>query len=253
MSTHLLSSSLDGAWANRATNGRNCSLWEADTQQFATHYRGKKHKASIALALKAKRQMPMTQFFSAAAAPAPPTDDDAPPPGDIEAEHGVSTSPGADGSALALGADWNCTGALPLGVPNANALRGQYPVMRHAHEKVHWRYFNGMGTVSVNPPCTGVAPVGESGEKLPCSSSSGRSSVNTTSSSTSISNSTSGSGTSPAKKKAPAKRGTKRDQLRRAAIAIAITRAQPKSSQFAASARSRQQLPKLGRPRSRSY
>ena len=53
-------------------------------------------------------------------------------------------------------------------MPNANALHGQYPVMRHAHEKVNWRSVDSMGTVSMNPPCTGVARVGESGEKLPC-------------------------------------------------------------------------------------
>ena len=141
-------------------------LWGADTQQFATHCQGKKRKASIAPPLKAKRQLPMTQFFSAAAAPTPPADDDAPPAGEIGGEDEVATSPGADGSALALGADWKCTEALPFGVPNANALRGQYPVMRYAHEKVHWRYVDGMGTVSMNPPCTKVAPVGESGEKL---------------------------------------------------------------------------------------
>ena len=64
-------------------------LWGADTQQFATHCQGKKHKASIARPLKAKRQLPMT-----------------PPPGEIEGEDEVGTSPGADGSALALGADW---------------------------------------------------------------------------------------------------------------------------------------------------
>ena len=140
-----------------------------NTQQFATHCQGTKHKAGfIPPPLKAKHQLPITQFFSAAAAPAPPADDDAPPHGEIEGEDEVPTSPEADGSALALGADWKCTGALPLGVPNANALRGQYPVVRHAHEKVHWRYLDGMGTVSMNPPCTGVAPVGESGEKLLC-------------------------------------------------------------------------------------
>ena len=80
-------------------------------------------------------------------------------------EDEVATIPGANGSALALGVDWKCTGALPLGVPNANALRGQYPVMRHAHEKGPWRYVDGMGMVSMNP---GVALVGESGKKLPC-------------------------------------------------------------------------------------
>ena len=110
----------------------------------------------------------MKQVFSTAAAPTPPANDDVPPHGEIVGEDEVATRPGADGSALALGADWKCTGALPLGVPNANALRGQYPVMRHAHEKVHWRYVDGMGTVSMNPLCTRVALFGESGEKLPC-------------------------------------------------------------------------------------
>ena len=104
-------------------------LWGADTQQFATHCQGKKHKATIAPPLKAKRQLPMTQFFSAAAAPAPPADDDAPPPREIEGEDEVATSPGADGSP----ADWKCAGALLVGVPNANALRGQYPVSLSIH------------------------------------------------------------------------------------------------------------------------
>ena len=93
MPTHLLSSSLGAAWANRTTNGWNCICGERlsilagpHTQQFATHCQGKKHKAVIAPPLKAKRQLPMTQFFSAAAAPAPPADDDLPPPGEIEGE-----------------------------------------------------------------------------------------------------------------------------------------------------------------------
>ena len=133
MSTHLLSSSLDAAWANRTTNGWNCICGERlsilagpHTQQFATHCQAKKHKAGIAPPLKGKRQLPMTQFFYAAAVPATPADDDAPPSGEIEREDEVATSPEADGSALALGADWKCTGALPLGVPNAYALCGQY-------------------------------------------------------------------------------------------------------------------------------
>ena len=100
----------------------------ADTQQFATHCEGKKHKASIAPPLKAKRQLPMTQFFSPADAPAPPADDNASPPEEIEGEDEVATSPRADGSALASSADWKCTVAPPLVVPNANALRGQYLV-----------------------------------------------------------------------------------------------------------------------------
>ena len=91
-------------------------LWERlsilagpQTQQLATHCEGKKHKAGIAPPSKAKRQLPMTQFFSAAAAPAPPANDDVPPPGEIEGEDEVATSPEADGSALALAADWKCT------------------------------------------------------------------------------------------------------------------------------------------------
>ena len=108
--------------------------------------------------------MPISQFFSAALALAPPVDDDAPPLGEIEGEDEVATSPEADSSALAVGADWKCTRALPLGVPKADALRGQYPVMQHAHEKVHWRYVDGMGTVSMDPLCIGVARDGESGE-----------------------------------------------------------------------------------------
>ena len=35
--------------------------------------------------------------------------------------------------------------------PNANALRGRWPVMQHAHEKVHWMYVDGMGIVSLDP------------------------------------------------------------------------------------------------------
>ena len=154
MSSHLLSSSLDVAWANRTTNGWNCICGEQlsilagpDTQQFATHCQGKKHKAGIAPPLKPKRQLPMTQFFSAADAPAPAADANAPPLREIDGEDKVATStPEADGSALARGADWKCIGAVPLGVPNANALRGQYPVIRHAHKKVHWRYVDGMGS-----------------------------------------------------------------------------------------------------------
>ena len=55
-----------------------------------------------------------------------------------------------------------------LGFPNANASRGKYPTMRHAYEKVHTRYVDGMGIVSLDPPCTGRAHFGKLGEKLPC-------------------------------------------------------------------------------------
>ena len=252
MSTHLLSSSLDGAWANRTTNGW-LQLWGADTQQFATHCQGKKHKASIAPPLKAKRQLPMTQFFSAAAALAPPANDDAPPLGEIEGEDGVATSTGADGSALALGANWKCTGVLPLCVPNANALCGQYPVMRHAHKKVHWRYVDGMRTVSVNPPCSGVAPVSEPGEKLPCAEV-----AQVAAAAAAVQSALQVAVPAPAtvaavaaktepKRRHQQRRAPSEQQLPRAVTATATARPQPKSSQLAASARSGQPLPKVGR------
>ena len=53
-------------------------------------------------------------------------------------------------------------------MPNRVALRGRYPLTRHAYEKVHWIYVDGMGTKSLDPPCTRVGEVGESGEQLPC-------------------------------------------------------------------------------------
>ena len=55
-----------------------------------------------------------------------------------------------------------------MGIPNANALRGKYPVIRHAYEKFHWSYVDGMGIVSLDPPLAGKARFGDSGEKFPC-------------------------------------------------------------------------------------
>ena len=116
----------------KTTNGWNCICGERvsilagpGTQQFATHCQSKNHKAGIAPPLKPKRQLPMTQFFFAAAPLAPATDAAAPPHREIDGEHEVATSTlEVQGSALALGADWKGTGALPLRVPNAGTLCG---------------------------------------------------------------------------------------------------------------------------------
>ena len=61
-----------------------------------------------------------------------------------------------------------CMGVLPLGVSSALVLRGCYPLMRHAHEKVHWFYVDGVGCFSRDPPCTREARVDESGNPIPC-------------------------------------------------------------------------------------
>ena len=138
-----------------------------DTQNFAIHCQGKKHRAGIYTPQKPQRQLAMTQFFSAAPAQASEAND--PPPHDSDLENDIETTAiESQSSSLPLSLVMKCKGALPLGVPNANALRGKYPIMRHAHEKVHWRYVDGMGVQSVDPPCTGAARIGDSGEQLPC-------------------------------------------------------------------------------------
>ena len=138
-----------------------------DTQNFAIHCQGKKHRAGIYTPQKPQRQLAMAQFFSAAPAQASEAND--PPPHDSDLENDIETSAiESQSSSLPLSLVMKCKGALPLGVPNANALRGKYPIMRHAHEKVHWRYVDGMGVQSVDPPCTGAARIGDSGEQLPC-------------------------------------------------------------------------------------
>ena len=72
------------------------------------------------------------------------------------------------GAGPPLASDDKCIGTLPLDIPNSNGLHGKYPVMRHAYEKVHWRYVDGMRIVSLDPPCTRKAHFGASSEKLPC-------------------------------------------------------------------------------------
>ena len=74
MSSSSLSSPLNIAWANRTVDGWNCICGERisvlagpDTQQFAAHCEGRKHRAGTAPPLKPKRQLAVTRFFSAAA------------------------------------------------------------------------------------------------------------------------------------------------------------------------------------------
>ena len=116
--------------------------------------------------LKPKHQLAVAQFFSAAS---PRVAEEVPPPIESDGEDEVAANdPETQGTAPPPTINDKCMGAPPLGTPNANALRGKYPVMRHAYEKVHSRYVDGMGIVSLDPPCTGKARFGDSGEKLPC-------------------------------------------------------------------------------------
>ena len=141
MSSSSLSSPLNIAWANRTMDGWNCICGERlsvlagpDTQQFAAHCRGRKHRAGTP-PLKPKRQLAVTQFFSAAP---PPVAEEVPPPIESDGEDEVAASdPETQGAAPPPTINDKCMGALPLGIPNANALRGKYPMMRHAYEKVH--------------------------------------------------------------------------------------------------------------------
>ena len=111
-----------------------------------------------------------------------------PPPIESDGEDEVAANDlETQGTAPPPTSNDKCMGALPLGIPKANALRGKYPVMRHAYEKVHWRYVDGMGIVSLDPPCTGKARSGSgsstSGSTSTTSSSSNRSSNGSSSSS----------------------------------------------------------------------
>ena len=91
-----------------------------------------------------------------------------PPPIESDGEDEVAANdPQTQGTAPPPTINDKCMGAPPLGIPNTNALRSKYPVMRHAYEKVHSRYVDGMGIVSLDPPCTGKACFGDFGEKLP--------------------------------------------------------------------------------------
>ena len=106
-----------------------------DTQNFAIHCQGKKHQAGISIPQKPQRQLAMVQFFSAA--PAQASEANEPPPHDSDREDDIETSAiESQSSSLPLSLVMKCKGALPLGVPNANALRSKYQIMRHAHEKV---------------------------------------------------------------------------------------------------------------------
>ena len=96
MSSSSLSSPLNIAWANRTMDGWNCICGERlsvlagpDTQQFAAHCRGRKHRAGTAPPLKPKRQLAVTQFFSAAP---PPVAEEVPPPIAVGSSLAASTA-----------------------------------------------------------------------------------------------------------------------------------------------------------------
>ena len=97
MSSPLLSSPLNLAWANRTLGGWHCICGERlsilagpDTQTFAIHCQGKKHRAGISILEKPQRQLAMTQFVSAA--PARASEASEPPPHDSDREDDIETS-----------------------------------------------------------------------------------------------------------------------------------------------------------------
>ena len=138
MASYFLSSPLNIAWANRTVDGWNYICVErlsvlagSDTQQFAAHCQGRKHRASTAPPLKPKRQLAVTQFFSAAP---PQVAEEVPLPIESNGEDEVVANDAeTKGTAPPPTINDKCMGALL----NANALRGKYPVIRHAYDKVH--------------------------------------------------------------------------------------------------------------------
>ena len=103
MSSPLLSSPLNPAWANRTSSGWHCicgeRLWilaGPDTQNFAIHCQGKKHRAGISIPQKPQRQLAITQFFSAA--PARASEANNPPPHDSDRDNGITPQGEKDGT-----------------------------------------------------------------------------------------------------------------------------------------------------------
>ena len=111
--------------------------------------------------MKPKRQLLVTHFFSTIPRH---TTKDVPPLIESDGEDEVATNHSeTQGSAPPLVSDDKCIGALPPGIPNANAICSRHPTMRHAYEKIHRMYVDGMGILSLDPPCTRLAHYGEFG------------------------------------------------------------------------------------------
>ena len=172
-----MSSAINIAWGRqRDAHGWTCPCGERssilavpDTQLYELHCKGKKHRIGIAPAIKGC-QTSMMRFFSQSSQGSQPS------------QHKLSTAsqPSNDPSSPCSGASieplvelpvlcpipTKCMGVLPLGVPSAHVLRGCYPLMRHAHEKVHRFYVDGVGCFSRDPPCTREARFDENGKQM---------------------------------------------------------------------------------------
>ena len=172
-----MSSAINITWGKRDAHGWTCpygerlSILAPDTQPYELHCKGKKHRAGIAPAAKG-HQISMMRFFSQSSQGSQPS----------QHESSTTLQPSNDPSSPRSGASieplvellvscpvpTKCMGVLPLSVSSALILRGCYPLMRHAHEKVHWFYVDGVGCFSCDPPYTREAWVDESGNLLPC-------------------------------------------------------------------------------------
>jgi hypothetical protein len=61
-----------------------------------------------------------------------------------------------------------CPGILPFGFGSAADLRKSYPLLRHGHEKVPWRYVDGIGLFATDPICSGSGIAQSDGSMQPC-------------------------------------------------------------------------------------
>ena len=173
-----MSLAINIAWGKRDAHGWTCPCGERcsilaapDTQPYESHYKGKKHQAGIAPAAKG-HQTSMMRFFSQSSQGSQPS----------QHESSIASQPSNDPSSprsltsvepvvellVSCPVPTKCMGVLPLGVSSALVLRGCYPLMCHAHEKVHWFYVDRVGCFSCDPLCTREARVDETGNPLPC-------------------------------------------------------------------------------------
>ena len=62
-----------------------------------------------------------------------------------------------------------CPKVLPFGIKDAIHLCRAYPLLHQGHEKASWRLVDGLGSESVDPPCTGEGSYESMGCIVPCS------------------------------------------------------------------------------------
>ena len=145
--TFCMSSAINIAWGKRDAHGWACPCGERlsildapDTEPYELQCKGKKHRASIAPAAKG-HQILMMRFFSLSSQGPQPLQLNlstaSQPSNDPNSPHsGASIEPLVK-LPVSCHVPTKCMGVLPLGVSSALVLRGCYPLMCHAHEKVH--------------------------------------------------------------------------------------------------------------------